>query len=310
MTKRKKITPVKRVASVPKIVPPSSKVRKSNIFIDGRYRFGLLEQKILLQILSKVGMDEKEFSPYFVSWSELLTLGKDNLNTLKKIDASCEKLKNKTIKIKNGKTEDNFGFLSGWTITPGHGVFFRIDPGMKSMLLDLLGTGNFTLFDLQCAISLSSSHSIRLYEILKSHQWKAQPVTLTLDEIKYALDIDKDSPTYSNFSNFRSRILLPSQKAFKEHTDIVFTFSTVKAGRKVVSLEVTIKKNFRYQKTIQGECAKQETVNLVSGDIILLGDKEYTFADGGLLMGDGALPTGDVMRLIKEGKAVVRKNKN
>lgn len=282
---------------------PPSKVRKSNVFIDGRYRFNLQEQKILLQILSKVRMDEKEFSSYFVSWAELKAISNNYLDSVKKIDESCEKLKNKTIKIKKGNIEDNFGFLSGWKTTPGQGVHFRIDPGMKTMLLDLLGDGNFTLFNLECAMALSSAHSMRLYEVLKSQQWKKQPVTLPLDDIKWSLDIDKASPTYSDFGTFRVHILDKSQKAFKQHTDIVFTYIPIKEGRKVVSLEITIKDNPKYQRTVQGEAVKEETKNLVPGDQIIIGGKEYEFTGSGIVLSGGAVPVGTLLQWLKQGKA-------
>jgi plasmid replication initiation protein len=298
MAKRKKNQSVK--------TDSISKVRKSNVFVDGRYRFNLQEQKILLQVISKIRMDEKEFSSYFLSWDELKKISNNYLSTTKKIDESCEKLKNKTIKIKKGNVEDNFGFLSGWTTTPGQGVHFRIDPGMKSMLLDLLNEGNFTLYNLECAMSLNSSHSIRLYEVLKSQQWKKQPVTLTLDNIKWSLDIDKDSPTYSDFGSFRVFILEKAQKAFKQHTDIVFTYIPIKEGRRVVALEVTVKENTKYQTTVQSEVVKKETELLSPGAIIMMGGKEYEFTGSGMYMENGCMPAGDVYKLIKQGKAKVK----
>jgi plasmid replication initiation protein len=298
MAKRKKNQSVK--------TDSISKVRKSNVFVDGRYRFNLQEQKILLQVISKIRMDEKEFSSYFLSWDELKKISNNYLSTTKKIDESCEKLKNKTIKIKKGNVEDNFGFLSGWTTTPGQGVHFRIDPGMKSMLLDLLNEGNFTLYNLECAMSLNSSHSIRLYEVLKSQKWKKQPVTLTLDNIKWSLDIDKDSPTYSDFGSFRVFILEKAQKAFKQHTDIVFTYIPIKEGRRVVALEVTVKENTKYQTTVQSEVVKKETELLSPGAIIMMGGKEYEFTGSGMYMENGCMPAGDVYKLIKQGKAKVK----
>lgn len=283
-----------------------SKVRKSNVFVDGRYRFNLQEQKILLQVISKIRMDEKEFSSYFVSWAELKKISNNYLDSSKKVDDSCEKLKNKTIKIKKGNIEDNFGFLSGWTTTPGQGVHFRIDPGMKSMLLDLLEEGNFTLYNLECAMALNSAHSIRFYEILKSQQWKKQPVVLTLDQIKWSLDIDKESPTYSDFGTFRVHILEKSQKAFKKHTDIVFTYVPIKEGRRVVSLEITVKENTKYQTTVQGKVVKKETEMLLPGSIIMMGGKEYEFTGSGMYMENGCMPVGEVQKLIIQGKAKIK----
>lgn len=282
---------------------PSAKVRKSNVFIDGRYRFNLQEQKILLQIISKIRMDEKDFSSYYVSWTELREISNNNLNSTKKIDESCEKLKNKTIKTRKDGVEDNFGFLSGWTVTPGKGVSFRIDPGMRDMLLGLLGDGNFTLFNLECAMSLSSSHSIRLYEVLKSHQWKKQPIIISLEDLKWSLDIDKNSPTYSDFANFRTHILDKSQKAFKTYTDIVFSYYPIKEGRKVVSLEITVTDNSRYQRTVQSQSVKEETKLLAPGDRVLVGGKEYVFEGSGIVMADGSVPAGLLIQWLKQGKA-------
>jgi plasmid replication initiation protein len=284
----------------------SSKVRKSNVFIDGRYRFNLQEQKILLQIISKIRMDEKEFSSYFVSWSDLKKISNDRLDTAKKIDESCEKLKNKTIKIKKGNVEDNFGFLSGWVTTPGQGVHFRIDPSMKSMLLDLLSEGNFTLYNLECAMAMSSSHSIRLYEIMKSHQWKKQPVIVSLKDLKWSIDIGEKSPTYDDFSNFRVHILEKAQKDFKNHTDITFEYVPIKEGRKVVSLEITVKENRKYQTTVQGEIAKEEVKHLLPGSIIMMDGKEYEYTGSGMYTDKGVIPGGEVYKLIKQGKAKVK----
>ena len=299
MTKRKKQVSVNTEKS-------NSMVRKSNVLVDGRYRFNLQEQKILLQIISKVRMDEKEFSSYFVSWNELKKASNDRLDTAKKIDESCEKLKNKTIKIKKGNVEDNFGFLSGWTTTPGQGVHFRIDPSRRSMLLDLIADGNFTLYNLECAMAMSSSHSIRLYEIMKSHQWKKQPVIVSLKDLKWSIDIGEKSPTYDDFSNFRVHILEKAQKDFKKHTDITFEYVPIKEGRKVVSLEITVKENRKYQTTVQGEIAIESTKSLLPGSMILMDGKEYEYTGSGMYTDKGVIPGGEVYKLIKQGKAKVK----
>lgn len=166
-------------------------VRKSNVFVEGRYRFNLNEQKILLQIISKIKLSDKEFKSYQVPWGDIKKFTNGRINTVKKIDQVCESLKSKTIKITNNKIEDNFGFLSGWKVFVGKYVEFRIDPGMKEMLLDLLEKGNFTIYDLEYILSLNSTYSIRIYEILKSVYWKNRPVEVQLDRLKWMLDIEE-----------------------------------------------------------------------------------------------------------------------
>lgn len=302
MAKKKNSLPAKKEESV--------KVRKSNVFASGRYRFGLHEQKLLLQIISKVGRDQKEFTEYFVNWKDIQELSKDYLSTVSKIDQACEKLKNKTIKIKKGNVEENFGFLSGWRTTAGQGVHLRIDPCMKEMLLDLLETGQFTLYSLECALSLNSAQSIRLYEIFKSGQWKQQPVLYTLEQLKWVLDIPLENSTYNDFGAFRVNILERAQKAFKKHTDIVFTYIPVKEGRKVVSLEVTVRENNKYQATVQGEISKEETKSLLPGSIIMMGGEECEYTGSGMYTKKGVIPGGEVYKLIKQGKAKIVGKKN
>jgi plasmid replication initiation protein len=177
---------------------------------------------------------------------------------------------------------------------------------MKAMLLDLLEDGNFTLYNLECAMALTSAHSIRFYEVLKSHQWKKQPVILSLDKIKFALDIDLDSPTYSDFGSFRVHILDKAQKAFKQHTDIIFDYSTVKEGRKVSSLEITITENRNYQTTVQGKVAKEASKTLPEGSIIIMAGVEYVY-NGSVMYSDSkSFPAGTVHELLRQGKAKIK----
>ena len=99
MAKRKRNTKPSR-AKQPKLpLSGGIKVRKSNVFIDGRYRFNLHEQKILLHVISKIRADDKEFNSYFVSWQELKDISNGSLNTAKKVDESCESLKTKPSKL-------------------------------------------------------------------------------------------------------------------------------------------------------------------------------------------------------------------
>jgi len=283
------------------------KVRKSNILVEGRYRFNLNEQKVLLLLLAQLKPTDTEFKPYRVSWADLKQVTSGKVNTVKKVHAVCEALKNKTVFIRDGKKEMGFGFLSGWTVEQGKYIEFRIDPCMTKMLLDLLSDGNFTLYDLECVLSLNSSYSIRIYEILKSHYWKKQPVTVSLDSLKFALDISKNNKTYSDFGSFRRAILDKARNDLKQHTDITFTYTTIKDGRRITALLITVRENKKFQRTVQGKSdADQIKKTLKAGDIIILAGKEYEFNGSAIMLRDGALPVGRINELLKAGKAKVK----
>jgi len=133
-----------------------------------------------------------------------------------------------------------------------------------------------------------------------------QPVIVSLKDLKWNLDIDEKSPTYEDFSNFRVHILEKSKKAFKQHTDIVFDYVPIKEGRKVVSLEITVKANSKYQMTVQGEISKEETKGLLPGSIIMMDGKEYEYTGSGMYTDKGVIPGGEVYKLLKQGKAKVK----
>lgn len=287
------------------------KVRKSNIFIDGRYRFTANEQKVLLLVISKIEMFDYDFEPYKVPWNEIKNATNGKVNTVKKIDVVCESLKNRTIKIRKGHIENNFGFLSGWEVSPGNHVLFRVDPGMAGLLLDLLKDGNFTLYNLECVLSLNSAYSIRMYEILKSNLWKKQPLHISLDSLKWSLDIDLKNKSYTDFGNFRQFVLERAKKDLKKHTDIQFTYEKIKDGRRIGGLLFTITKNKSFQRTIQSKCTSEEIKKTVTvGDIVMINGVECEVLIGGCYYKKGMLPTGQLNTLLNEGKIQIKDIEN
>lgn len=279
-------------------------VRKSNIFVEGRYRFGVNEQKILLAVISKIRIGDKEFAPYRITWQTLKALSKEWLDSTARIDEACQNLKNKTIKIREGRKHDNFGFLSGWEVMPGAWVEFRVDPSMRDLLLDLLESGRFTLYRLECILGLNSTYSIRLYEIMKSHQYKRGWVKVRLDDLKWSLGVPQTG-AYDNFGKFKAQILEKSQDDLESHTDVKFEYRTVKSGRKVVALELKISANDFYQKTIRAAIIKREHAK--EGDLIVYQGKEFLFKGGEIRDEDGKpIRVNTINKWLKEGKAIIK----
>lgn len=275
-------------------------VRKSNLFVEGRYRFGVVEQRILLSIISKIKISDSDFRPYRLQWKYLRDITKNALKCADDVHDSCEKLKNRTIMIKEGSLIHGYGFLSGWTIEPGKWVEFRIDPEMKNMLLNLLQDGRFTLFRLECILSLGSAYSIRLYEILKSHEWKQQPVEIQLDALKWQMGVEPGSKADSRFDFFRGSILDRAQADLAKHTDIKFTYRKILECRKVVALQIHIKENKQYQCTVAAAVAKADVVR--DGDRVVIAGQDYVVEGDCVRLPDGVMPLGRINEMYKKGK--------
>jgi plasmid replication initiation protein len=103
---------------------------------------------------------------------------------------------------------------------------------------------NYFTYKLWNALKLKSVNQIRMYENLKQYEKIGQRV-IELDELKSLLGIEKNQ--YSLFKDFRVRVIEPCQVALEEHTDIKFTYETIRSGRKITALKFTITKNENFK---------------------------------------------------------------
>jgi plasmid replication initiation protein len=115
-------------------------------------------------------------------------------------------------------------------------------PKMKPFLLSL--QSHFTIYDVRNILSLPSSYSIRIYELLKQYQTIGRRKFL-LKELKEIIgvieEIDvngkkKYKDNYPLYGNFKQRVLKKAQRDLKKNTDIFFTFEEIKRGRAVNEL--------------------------------------------------------------------------
>jgi plasmid replication initiation protein len=88
-------------------------------------------------------------------------------------------------------------------------------------------------FDLKNVLALKSLNQIRLYEILKEHEWR-KSFDIKLDDLRALLFIDPSE--YPLFKIFNRDVLSVCQKAINELTDITFTYTTKRTGRKISTI--------------------------------------------------------------------------
>jgi plasmid replication initiation protein len=112
---------------------------------------------------------------------------------------------------------------------------FTFGKELKPFLLQL--KEHFTLYNIGSVVHLNG-HSIRIYEVLKRHHFKKEPVTLTIADLKFWLKIEKKYPEYYEFKRW---VLEPSREELEKYTDIRFTYREAeKEGKRIISLEFTI----------------------------------------------------------------------
>lgn len=215
-------------------------VKKSNTLIYASYDLSLQEQKIVLSIASTVSPDDDDFKEYefkIKDFNDLVEI--KNKNSYTELKQSTKNLMRKPFEIKEEGKTIQVNWFSSITYKDGEGlIIFKFDSALKPYMLHLKEL--FTSYKLGNVLSLKSKYSIRLYEIMKSYEFRNEWV-IDLEEFKSLVGASEKS--YSVYQNVKNKIIIQAQKELAEKTDIRFDFEEIKKGRKVGTLKFKIRKN-------------------------------------------------------------------
>lgn len=215
----------------------NSAVTKSNALIEANYKLSTIEQKIILYIISQIRKDDADFKMYKLpiqEFSELLGYrGSPKYTELREI---TKNLMRKVLEIREGQKLKQLSWVSYVEYDEHSGyVSLSFDPRLKPYLLQL--KREFTTYRLKNVMELKSSYSIRMYELLKRWQYMGE-VVIRLDDLRMMVGAgDK----YSEYHNFKKRVLNPARQEISEKTDIIFTYEEIREKRRVVAIRFRIK---------------------------------------------------------------------
>ena len=134
----------------------------------------------------------------------------------------------------------------------GDSFVFQIKKLLKPFLMEL--TGQFTIYQLGYALSMGSSNAIRLYDFLKTVEYRGT-YEAPLDELRQCLGLFEYSDTgevvsskLSSYNELNRSILKPCIDQINEHTDIHVTYEPRKSmtDRRTISsvrFVITAKEN-------------------------------------------------------------------
>lgn len=215
-------------------------VTQSNNLIEARHSKPLTarEQKIVLTMVSMIQPTDKDFMDYRISIRDFHEmLGLEGSTKYTEIKDITKVLMSKTIEIPQ---DDGDWLLANWISSAkyikGEGVIeLSFSPHLKPYMLQL--KNQFTSYQLSNILSLKSTYSIRLYELMKKWQhlgrWECP-----IDDLKKKLGIPEGK--YKQYGHFKSKALNQAEKEINEKTDLNINFKEIKKGRKVVKIEFSI----------------------------------------------------------------------
>ena len=220
-------------------------VRKSNELVQrARYKLDVMGQKVLLYLISKIEPDDKVFLKQDFIISDFCAICgiNDSGKNYRDLKDALSSLLSDSAKVWVPIDDKHITPLT-WIDPPvintetGR-VSVKLNDTMRPYLLDL--RKNFTQYELIYTMSFRSKYSIRLYEIVKSYQYHDEiPVkkVFEVDVLRALLDAEH----YPRYCNFKDRVLEPAFSEISTYTDKTLDVKEIKSGRKVISLEITIK---------------------------------------------------------------------
>lgn len=216
------------------------KVVKANDLIQkSRFQLSLQEQKIILYLISKIkpeDMELKEHTFEIRDFFKLCGLETNSGSNYKYIKQTLKELRDKSIWItlENG-SETTLAWLNTVTINKNSGkVIIRIADMMKPYLLQL--QKRFTSYELLYTLAMRSQYSIRLYEILKSYEYKKN-VVFNINDLKRILSAEN----YTRFPDFKRNVLEISMREINDLSDLTAHYEIIKEGRRYAKIEFHIK---------------------------------------------------------------------
>jgi plasmid replication initiation protein len=254
-------------------------VVQSNALTSSRFEYSVLERNLFYSVLKQLKKEPK--TKYVIS---TLDLHKDTgvENNYENYKVATANMIGRVYEFEkeNGNLLQVSMFTSAEYIKGAGLIEIELSEKLHPYLFDL--KSNFTLFQLDVALGLSSKFGKRMYEILS--QWKTfndGVKTFELLELKTMLNLYNPKTgveQYKNWTDFERRVLKVAQKDLNRKdisSDITFTYTAEKRGRKYISVTFHIKSK-SFQKMMDFTDVKAERwVVLVNEFSLNKGQAEY-----------------------------------
>ena len=236
-------------------------VVKDNALIQASYLLDVAEQRLILLAIA-----EARGTGNGIDLSSLLTVHASAYINCFEVDRSVayrvlkeasKSLFNRyvTYHDKNPKNGRNRSFHCRWVDKIGYEeqsglVYLRFTQEVVPLITRL--EANFTKYELKQIAKLTSSYSIRLYELIIQWRTAQETPVFELNEFRNQLGLEKDS--YIRMSDFKRNVLDFAVNQINQSTDITIEYEQHKRGRVITGFSFT----FKFKKPAKAE--KQKTL--------------------------------------------------
>ncbi|EAR0142757.1 RepB family plasmid replication initiator protein [Salmonella enterica] len=219
---------------------------KSNALTEASYKLSLQEQRFLLvcvsRIDSRVGAPppekQKTVTVTAAEFHEAFPdMGRQHAEA--KLKEAIDRLWDRSIIIKNEEKREEFRWVQY------RAQYFKGEAKVEITFSDAIMPyltqlkGQFTKVVVKNVSSLSSTYSIRIYELLQQFRSTGDR-TISIEDFRAMLGLDGK---YKTFKSLNQLLITPAIAELNEKSDLAVTVETVKKGRTVVALRFRFKED-------------------------------------------------------------------
>ncbi|MGY0160762.1 replication initiation protein [Edwardsiella tarda] len=228
---------------------------KSNALIEASYKLTLQEQRFLLVCISRLKSGEdapssdeqKTMTITAAEFHEAFPdMGRQHAEA--KLREAIDRLWDRSVIIRDENKREEFRWVQyrGQYLKGEARVEITFSDAIMPYLTQL--KGQFTRVVVKNVSSLSSTYSIRIYELLQQFRSTGDR-TIALDDFRSMLDLDDK---YADFKILNRDLIKPAIAELNEKSDLTVAIETVKKGRKVTALRFRFKEDKQIKMALAG----------------------------------------------------------
>ncbi|HHH7388434.1 TPA: replication initiation protein [Escherichia coli] len=204
-------------------------VTKSNDLVVAAYKLTLNEQRLLLAAISQIDPRKTMPRPISITANEFAEQYQIPVKqAYEALKEASNALYERDIKTFDGRFKSRFRWVDRVDYLEGGGetkLYFTIH--VQPYLVHL--NKRFTTYELKRVADLSSTHSIRLFEMLQQFR-STGFYTVSVDEFRELLEL---GPSYERYSNLKGKVIDPAIKELREKSGMDISLKTERKGRAI-----------------------------------------------------------------------------
>lgn len=240
-------------------------VRQANQLIEASYKMPSVgEGRLIRMLIAQISPKDEDFKTYRIAVADFAKFfGLTGGSAYDLIKKAADELTSRKLKFEHGKSWLYINWLSSAEYLEGRGyVELRFDGKMKPFLLQL--QTHWKHYALENIINFRSAYSIRIFELLKVEEFKADSKgyfkrSFEYEDLRRILGIDKKE--YPLFADIRRYVIETATREINANPDIKITkVDYQKTGRKISHIAFHCEKAKQLQLDIDEPFPKFEAV--------------------------------------------------